>query len=323
MHVLYYVQMGTGGRSKEPFAKKRADTCKHGQILTVHMRYWHVSMWYWSCTYVCSYPVRMCTYFSAHTFRYISSYLQKIRAGYVQTGSLMWEVSQAPCLVSGPSEISSADSKLLPKDWFSILLKADSVLAVTWQDSHWSHETTNHHACAWEVSKLEAPCRVSGPSEVSSADSKLLPEDPTAIMLKQLLYWRWPGRTVTDPMTRQSTMHVLGRSVKRHAESQVRPRSPLLTASCCPRIQQPLCSNRFCLMHKSFYIGRDLTGQSLIPWDHKAPRMRLHQWIMLYVCVRILFVFQKWVTYSTKNTIQYVHLHIVHILYVCTYVYIL
>jgi hypothetical protein len=32
-------QLGTGGRSKEPFAKKGADTCKYGQILTVHMRY--------------------------------------------------------------------------------------------------------------------------------------------------------------------------------------------------------------------------------------------------------------------------------------------
>jgi hypothetical protein len=48
-----------------------------------------------------------------------------------------------------------------------------------------------------------------------------------------------------------------------------------------------------------------------------------HQWTMLYVCVRILFVFQNWVTYSTKNTIQYVHLHIVHILYVCTYLYVM
>jgi hypothetical protein len=39
---------------------------------------------------VCTYVVRICTYFFAHTFRYISSYLTKIRAGYVlQTGSLM------------------------------------------------------------------------------------------------------------------------------------------------------------------------------------------------------------------------------------------
>jgi hypothetical protein len=48
----------------------------------------HTNM-YVSCTYVCTYVVSICTYFFAHTFRYISSYLTKIRAGYVQTGSLM------------------------------------------------------------------------------------------------------------------------------------------------------------------------------------------------------------------------------------------
>jgi hypothetical protein len=44
---------------------------------------------YVSCTYVCTYVVSICMYFFAHTFRYISSYLTKIRARYVQTGSLM------------------------------------------------------------------------------------------------------------------------------------------------------------------------------------------------------------------------------------------
>jgi hypothetical protein len=50
---------------------------------------------------------------------------------------------------------------------------------------------------------------------------------------------------------------------------------------------------------------------------------RAHQWTMLFVFVRILFVSEMLGSYSTKNTLKYVHLHCVRILFVCTYLYVL
>ena len=88
-----------GGRSKKEFTKIRSDTCKYGPILTyvydtdmsvcdtdMSVSYTDMSV---SCTYICTYLVRICTYYFSYTFRYISSYLTKIRTRYVQTGSLM------------------------------------------------------------------------------------------------------------------------------------------------------------------------------------------------------------------------------------------
>ena len=43
----------------------------------------------------------------------------------------------------------------------------------------------------------------------------------------------------------------------------------------------------------------------------------------LRVFVRILFVSEMLGSYSTKNTLKYVHLHCVRILFVCTYLYVL
>ncbi len=67
--------------------------------------------------------------------------------------------------------------------------------------------------------------------------------------------------------------------------------------------------------------GRSPTG---FPWELLGGRSVLDRNVVIREpCCTYSYVSEKSVTYSLKNTAKYVHLHLVHILYVFTYLYVL